>query len=237
MQPGGRDGPHAGRRAGPRHRRPGGRSGQVDVPLRYAVVREGVDPKTIVTKFRRFPVPMPPGETNVAFTDIEEDLSFPLPSLNELQAYVVYVGFDDVGDRSAASRSPRKKKLPARALTAPVKRVALSVELAEVVDALGDELVGDLALDVRRRRTFSAAATAASAAAARTSATACASAWAILVSAILVRRATNSSILALASTRHPLGFRLGAGDDGGGLAARPRPACADIRRAAPALPP
>src|SRR5262249_17792629 len=40
-------------------------------------------------------------------------------------------------------------------------------------------------------RIFSAAATAASAAAERTSASACASAWAILVSAILVRRSTN----------------------------------------------
>src|SRR6476661_4344158 len=47
------------------------------------------------------------------------------------------------------------------------------------------------------RRIFSAAETAASAAAARTSANACASAWPILISASLVRRATNSSIFAL----------------------------------------
>src|SRR5215471_15370565 len=47
--------------------------------------------------------------------------------------------------------------------------------------------------------TFSAAATAASAAAARTSVSACVSAWAILASAIFVRRAMNSSTLTFAS--------------------------------------
>lgn len=87
---------------------PAGAPSQLDVPLRYAVVREGIEPKTIVTKFRRVPVSMPPGAPNVVFTDIEEDLSFPLPSLEELQAYVVYVGFDELGDREQR-RPPAKK--------------------------------------------------------------------------------------------------------------------------------
>lgn len=90
---------------------PAGAPSQVDVPLRYAVIREGVEPKTIATKFRRFSVPIPAGETNVTFTDIEEDLSFPMPSFAELDAYVVYVGFDDQGDRSAR-RPPAKKSSP-----------------------------------------------------------------------------------------------------------------------------
>ncbi|MGH6771242.1 MAG: hypothetical protein ACRECO_19730 [Xanthobacteraceae bacterium] len=85
---------------------PAGAPPQITVPIRYAVVREGVEPKTIVTKFRRIPLQLPPGSTNVVFTDIEEDLSFPMPPLAELQSYVVYVGFDDIGDRGA----PRKKK-------------------------------------------------------------------------------------------------------------------------------
>jgi hypothetical protein len=80
---------------------PAGAPSQVDVPVRYAVVREGIEPKTIATRFRRFPVAIPPGATNVPFTDIEEDLSFPLPSLVELQAYVLYVGFDELGDRGS----------------------------------------------------------------------------------------------------------------------------------------
>ncbi len=43
------------------------------------------------------------------FTDIEEDLSFPMPPLAELQAYVVYVGFDELGDQQ---RPQAKKKAP-----------------------------------------------------------------------------------------------------------------------------
>jgi hypothetical protein len=94
---------------------PAGAPPQVSVPLRYAVVREGVEPKTIVTKFRRLSLPLPSGSTNVTFTDIEEDLSFPMPSLVELQAYVVYVGFDELGDRQgppAKGKAKAKKKAP-----------------------------------------------------------------------------------------------------------------------------
>ena len=81
---------------------PAGAPPQVDVPIRYAVVQEGVQPKTIVTKFRRVPVALPPG-SHVIFTDIEDDLSFPMPPRDELQTYVVYVGFDDAGDRRPAA--------------------------------------------------------------------------------------------------------------------------------------
>jgi len=87
---------------------PAGAPNQVEVPLRYAVVREGVEPKTITTKFRRIPLALPPGNGNVLFTDIEEDLSFPMPPRDELEAYIVYVGFDDVGDRN--ERRPATKK-------------------------------------------------------------------------------------------------------------------------------
>jgi hypothetical protein len=88
---------------------PAGAPNQVDVPLRYAVVREGVEPKTIVSKFRRIPVALPPGATNVSFTDIEEDLRFPMPSKAELEAYVVYIGFDAAGERA---QPPAKKSAP-----------------------------------------------------------------------------------------------------------------------------
>ena len=59
---------------------PYGGPGQVDIPLRYAVVREGSQPTTIMTKFKRFAATVPPGETNVEFTDIEDGLTFPMPS-------------------------------------------------------------------------------------------------------------------------------------------------------------
>jgi hypothetical protein len=58
---------------------PMGSPGLVDVPLRYAVVREGPDPKTIATKFKRLPVTIGPDQTHVQFVDVEEGLAFPLP--------------------------------------------------------------------------------------------------------------------------------------------------------------
>jgi hypothetical protein len=85
---------------------PAGAPPQVGVPIRYAVVQEGVQPKTIVTKFRRVPLAIPSGAGSAEFTDIEEDLSFPMPMPKELLAYVVYVGFDDIGERP----QPKSKK-------------------------------------------------------------------------------------------------------------------------------
>jgi hypothetical protein len=86
---------------------PFGAPGPVDVPLRYAVVREGPEPRVIVTKFKRTGATILPGQTHIQFVDIEESLSFPLPPAAELEAYVVYVGFDEVGDKN--------EKKPARA--------------------------------------------------------------------------------------------------------------------------
>ena len=51
---------------------PMGGPGQVEVPLRYAVVREGPQPKTVATKFKRIAVTIGPGQTHVQFVDIEE---------------------------------------------------------------------------------------------------------------------------------------------------------------------
>jgi hypothetical protein len=100
---------------------PAGSPSQVTAPIRYAVVQEGVQPKTIVTKFRRVPVTLDTNST--VFTDIEEDLSFPMPPPNDLERYVVYVGFDDAGDRG----QPSKKKAPAKAQKPPPKRLERSV--------------------------------------------------------------------------------------------------------------
>jgi hypothetical protein len=86
--------------------------GQVKVPLHYAVVREGWQPKTVVTKFKRISVIVAPGQTHVQFVDIEEGLSFPMPSRSELDAYVVYVGFDEIGDKN--EKKPPAKKTATR---------------------------------------------------------------------------------------------------------------------------
>jgi len=76
---------------------PAGSSGQVNVPLRYALVREGLTPKVIWTKLYVFAVTIPDGQLNVSFINIEEDMTVPIPRQAELEAYVVYVGFDPDG--------------------------------------------------------------------------------------------------------------------------------------------
>jgi hypothetical protein len=93
---------------------PLGGPGQVDVPVRYAVVREGPEPRTIVTKFKRIPVVVPPEQTHIPFVDIEEGLTFPMPSGTELESYVIYVGFDEIGDRN--------EKRPAKSTKRPAQR-------------------------------------------------------------------------------------------------------------------
>jgi hypothetical protein len=86
---------------------PAGGPGQLDIPLRLAVVREGAEPKTIWSKLYRFPVAIPPGQTAVPFVHVEQDVTFPLPRSDELEAYVVYVGFDPTA--APARPEPRKK--------------------------------------------------------------------------------------------------------------------------------
>ena len=101
---------------------PAGAPAQVSAPIRYAVVQEGVQPKTIATKFRRVPVTLD-SVNSTTFTDVEEDLNFPMPPLVDLQRYVVYIGFDEAGDRS----QPAKKKAPAKAPPKPQKKLERSV--------------------------------------------------------------------------------------------------------------
>ena len=84
---------------------PTGGPGQIDVPMRLALVQEGVEPKTIWTKFYRVAVAVPPGQTSVPFVQIEENITFPMPKPAELDAYVIYVGFDPT-----AAMPPDKKK-------------------------------------------------------------------------------------------------------------------------------
>jgi hypothetical protein len=93
---------------------PAGGPGQLDVPLRYAVVQEGTEPKTIVTKLQRTSVTIPPDQTNVMFTLIEEDLSFPMPKGGDIDSYVVYIGFDPVGLRELERKRPERKPAPRR---------------------------------------------------------------------------------------------------------------------------
>ena len=85
---------------------PAGTPGPVEVPLRVAVVREGVEPKTIWTKFYKVPAVIQPGETSTLFTYVEEGLSFPAPNREELGSYIIYIGFD----QHMAVPPPKKTK-------------------------------------------------------------------------------------------------------------------------------
>ena len=87
---------------------PAGAPGQIEIPLRYAVVKEGAEPKTVVSKFTKFPVTIPAGQQNVIFTHVDSDIAFPMPPGLDIEAYVVYVGFDPIGDK------PPPKKPAAR---------------------------------------------------------------------------------------------------------------------------
>ena len=78
--------------------------------LRALAKRHGVNPKTIVSKFYRVPVQVPPGQTSVPYTQVEQDLTFPMPPPAVLDAYVVYVGFDPNSAPAKPERKPAKQK-------------------------------------------------------------------------------------------------------------------------------
>lgn len=89
---------------------PAGTPGTIEVPVRYALVEEGPQPKTVYSKLYRVPVTISEGQPSVAFTHIEEEMSVPMPSPTVFDRYVIYVGFDPLG--SAQERRPAKKRPP-----------------------------------------------------------------------------------------------------------------------------
>jgi hypothetical protein len=95
---------------------PAGAAGPITLPVRLAVVKEGLEPKVIWTKFYMVPVVMPTGQPNVLFTHVEEDVSFPKPPGDQLDTYVVYVGFDpdsaEAEKKKPAPRAAPKKPKP-----------------------------------------------------------------------------------------------------------------------------
>jgi hypothetical protein len=91
---------------------PAGATGAVTVPLRYALVREGSEPKTLWTKLFMVPVTIPENQLNVPWLHIEEEMTVPRPSGNEIEAYVIYIGFDPEG--ASARPKPAAKPKVAR---------------------------------------------------------------------------------------------------------------------------
>lgn len=89
---------------------PAGAPPSVDVPLRIAVVQEGVQPKIIASKLYRTTVDLN-GQENAAFSFVAEDVAFPTPTPEAVASYVIYIGFDPEGGRTPA---PRQKGKAAR---------------------------------------------------------------------------------------------------------------------------
>ena len=52
---------------------------------------------------------MPPGQTAVPFVHVEQDLTFPMPRGNLIEAYVVYVGFDPAPAKPERKQKTKKK--------------------------------------------------------------------------------------------------------------------------------
>ena len=96
---------------------PAGGPGTVDVPLRVAVVQEGVNPKTITSTFGKETVTLGSENDRVTFTHIDSNIAFPMPRpAGLIDNYVVYVGFDPL------RLAPQKKATPPRKKAAPKPR-------------------------------------------------------------------------------------------------------------------
>jgi len=92
---------------------PAGGPGTVDVPLRVAVVQEGVNPKPIISKFARIPVTVASDNDRVTFSHVEQDITFPMPvPAGYIDAYVVYVGFDTMA--APEKKAPARRKPAAK---------------------------------------------------------------------------------------------------------------------------
>lgn len=85
---------------------PAGAPPTVEVPLRVAVVQDGVQPKTVFSRFYRTSVSMTEG--NVPFSFVAEDVSYPAPRPDQQANYVFYIGFDPAG--LSQRPAPAKKK-------------------------------------------------------------------------------------------------------------------------------
>lgn len=109
---------------------PKGGPGTVNVPLRIALVQEGPQPRPLWSKFYSVPITVPPGASQAIFTQVEDDVTFPLPANRNLENYIVYVGFDPKGAAGAGSEAKSKAKPKAQAAPksakAPAPRAAKS---------------------------------------------------------------------------------------------------------------
>ena len=72
---------------------PAGNPPTVEIPLRVAVVKGGVQERTIATKVYRTTVSMSEAGS-VPFSMVAEDMVYPVPPGAEGDSYIFYIGFD-----------------------------------------------------------------------------------------------------------------------------------------------
>lgn len=89
---------------------PAGAPPSVDVPLRVAVVQEGVTPKTIFTKTYQTAVAMS-ADGSTPFSLVAEEIVYPAPAGADGDSYVFYIGFDPQALKpEPRAAAPKKKK-------------------------------------------------------------------------------------------------------------------------------
>jgi len=90
---------------------PAGGPGPITIPLRYALVREGAEPRTLWTKLFMVPVTIPESQLNLPWIHIEEEMTVPRPPGEEIDAYVIYIGFDPDGVAAAKPKPAAKPRV------------------------------------------------------------------------------------------------------------------------------
>jgi hypothetical protein len=88
---------------------PAGNPPSVEIPLRVAVVRGGVQERTIATKVYRTTVPFTEGGS-VPFSLVAEDLEYPAPPSSIADSFIFYIGFDPQALTPEPARTARRKK-------------------------------------------------------------------------------------------------------------------------------
>ena len=76
---------------------PAGAPPSVIVPMRVALVQEGIQQKVIFSKAYQTTVDMSHGDGTVDFSFVAEDIAYPVPVGSAGDNYIFYVGFDPQG--------------------------------------------------------------------------------------------------------------------------------------------
>lgn len=99
---------------------PQGGPGEINVPLRIAIVDETPSStKTILTKLILIPVAIRTADDSPIFAHVEDGLAFPLPSSSALENYIVYIGFDPLAAQAQQHPARAKPKTTRKPKPAP----------------------------------------------------------------------------------------------------------------------